>query len=109
VCRRRRRLLRDGLTDASHLAAYRLDHVATSESAGVVAVGVAGRFGARPQCATWLIFEFDAFFAAHEHLRNPTAAFLVFAEVATVCICSYSIVTALDTRRRARERRFVET
>lgn len=44
------------------------------------------------------IFKFDAFFAANEHLRNPTVGLLVFAEIAALCICSYALVAFLDRR-----------
>lgn len=52
-----------------------------------------------------VVFELDAFFAAHEHLRNPTAAFLLFVEVAMLCIGTYAIAAALDTKRTSDDSR----
>lgn len=45
---------------------------------------------------SFVIFKLDAFFAANEYLRNPVAAFLVFTEVAVLCILTYALVAFLD-------------
>jgi hypothetical protein len=49
-----------------------------------------------------VIFKLDVCFAAHEHLRNPPAAFLLFTEVAMLCIGTHALVAALDRPKHPR-------
>ena len=43
-----------------------------------------------------VIYKFDAFFAANEHLWYPASGLLLIIEVALICFGVYKIVAALD-------------
>lgn len=46
---------------------------------------------------SFVIFEFDAFFSANEHLRDPVVDLLLLVEILALCICVYKIVVVFDT------------
>jgi len=43
-----------------------------------------------------VVFHLDAFFHAHEQLRNPFAVFLITAEVAVVCYVVHRIARSVE-------------
>jgi len=44
----------------------------------------------------FVIYKFDAFFAANESLRYPVASSLVLVEVLLFCFCAYGLVVLSD-------------